>query len=255
MKTKNSHLLLCLVLMFALNGIAQAQQIMLNGKITFERKYNLLRDLEEQNADEEDNVWFEQMKKSLPKYKTDLFELTFSKKQAVYNTLQEDENPALRWYKTITEVSQKTVFDSDSTWANRTVYDKTYLIADSISKPIWKLTGEYREIAGYTCRRATTILYDSVYVIAFYTDAIPLSGGPEFFSGLPGMIMGVVIPRMHTTIFATKVNTAVLTEADFVFKSKKKAVKVNREGYRNDLSSNTEQWGKYGNRFVLKALF
>lgn len=255
MKTKNSHLLLCFVLMLVLSGHAQAQQIMLNGKITYERKYSLLKDLEEQNKDEEDNVWFEQMKKNLPKYKIDLFELTFSKKQAVYNTLQEDENPMLRWYKTITEVSQKTVFDSDSTWANRTVYDKTYLIADSISKPIWKLTGEYREIAGHTCRRATTILYDSVYVIAFYTDAIPVSGGPEFFSGLPGMVLGVVIPRMHTTIFATKVNTAVLTEADFVFKSKKKAVKVNREGYRNDLSSNTEQWGKYGNRFVLKALF
>lgn len=255
MKTKNSHLLLCFVLMLVLSGYAHAQQIMLNGKITYERKYSLLKDLEEQNKDEEDNVWFEQIKKNLPKYKIDLFELTFSKKQAVYNTLQEDENPMLRWYKTITEVSQKTVFDSDSTWANRTVYDKTYLIADSISKPIWKLTGEYREIAGHTCRRATTILYDSVYVIAFYTDAIPVSGGPEFFSGLPGMVLGVVIPRMHTTIFATKVNTAVLTEADFVFKSKKKAVKVNREGYRNDLSSNTEQWGKYGNRFVLKALF
>ncbi len=255
MITKNSHLLLCFMLLFALNEITQAQQIMLNGKVTYERKYNILRDLEEQNKDEEDNVWFEQMKKSLPKYKIDLFELTFSKKQAVYNTLQEDENPMLRWYKNITEVSQKTVFESDSSWANRTVYDKSYLITDSISKPIWKLTGEYREIAGYTCRRATTILYDSVYVIAFYTDAIPLSGGPDFFAGLPGMILGVAIPRMHTTIFATKIITANLTEADFVFKSKKKAVKVNREGYRLDLSSDTERWGKYGNRFVLKALF
>jgi GLPGLI family protein len=255
MKTKNSYLLLCFVLMLVLSGFTHAQQIMLNGKITYERKYNLLKDLEEQNKDDDDNVWFEQMKKNLPKYKIDLFELTFSKKQSVYNTLQEDENPMLRWYKTITDVSQKTVFESDSTWANRTVYDKMYLIADSISKPIWKLTGEYREIAGHTCRRATTILYDSVYVIAFYTDAIPVSGGPEFFSGLPGMVLGVVIPRMHTTIFATKVNTAVLTEADFVFKSKKKAIRVSREGYRLDLSSNTEQWGKYGNRFVLKALF
>ena len=255
MKANNNHLLICFMLMLVGCFTVRAQQIMLNGKITYERKYNLLKDLEEQNADEEDNVWFEQMKKSLPKYKIDLFELTFSKKQSVYNTLQEDENPALRWYKTITEVSQKTVFESDSTWANRTVYDKTYLIADSISKPVWKLTGEYREIAGFTCRKATTIIYDSVYVIAFYTDAIPLSGGPDFFAGLPGMILGVAIPRMHTTIFAIKVNTAVLTEADFVFKSKKKAVKVNREGYRMDLSSNTEQWGKYGNRFVLKALF
>jgi GLPGLI family protein len=255
MKTKNSHLLLCFVLMIVLSGFAHAQQILLNGKITYERKYSIIKDLEEQNADDEENVWFEQMKKNLPKYKIDFFELTFSKKLLIYNTLQEDENPMLRWYKTITDVSQKTIFESDSSWANRTVYDKTYLVADSISKPIWKLTGEYREIAGFTCRKATAIVYDSVYVIAFYTDAIPLSGGPDLFAGLPGMILGVAMPRMHTTIFATKINTATLTEDDFVFKTPKKALKVNREGYRTDLSTNTERWGKYGNRFVLKAMF
>ena len=255
MKIKNKRVLFGLsVTLFLLQEVS-AQQIMLNGKITYERKYSIIKDLEEQNADEEENTWFEQMKKNLPKYKIDFFELTFSKKQLIYNTLQEDENPMLRWYKTITDVTQKTIFDCDSSWANRTVYDKTYLVSDSISKPIWKLTGEYREIAGFTCRKATTIIFDSVYVIAFYTDAIPLSGGPDFFAGLPGMILGVAIPRLHTTIFATNINTAALTEEDFVFKTPKKALKVNREGYRKDLSTNTERWGKYGNRFVLKALF
>ena len=234
---------------------AFAQQIMLNGKITFERKFSVLKDFEEQYKDEQQNSWYESRRKMLPKYKTDVFELTFSKKQAIYKTVLEDENPVLRWDKTITELTQKTMFDKDSTWANRTVYDKQYIVADSISKPTWKFIDEYREIAGYSCRKATTIIYDSVYIIAFYTDAIPLSGGPDLYAGLPGMILGVVIPRLNTTIFATKVANATVTELDFDFKIKRKSKLVNREGYRLDLFSNTERWGSYGERFVLKALF
>lgn len=234
---------------------ANGQQLMLNGKIQFERKFNALKSLEEDNDDEDDNEWLAQMKKTMPRYKVDQFQLTFSPNKTLYQTLQEDENPVFKWQKTVTDISQLTLFDKDSTWANRTVFDKVYQVADSISKPEWKLTGEYREIAGYNCRRATTILYDSVFIIAFYTDAIPVSGGPELFAGLPGMIMGVVIPRMHTTIFATKVEGATLIDADFTFKTPRKAIKVNREGYRKDLNESTNDWGKYGLRFVLKALF
>jgi GLPGLI family protein len=47
---------------------------------------------------------------------------------------------------------------------------------------------------------------DSIYVVAFYTDQIPVSGGPESFTGLPGMILGVALPYEHITWFATKVS-------------------------------------------------
>jgi hypothetical protein len=46
--------------------------------------------------------------------------------------------------------------------------------------------------------------YDSIVVIAFYTDEIIPSSGPESFGGLPGMILGLAIPKMHTTWYATK---------------------------------------------------
>ncbi len=247
---------LMLIYMVCFAGIGFAQQPLLSGRITFEKNFSVIKAMDaDKDEDDEDNTWYIEMRKKLPKYKTDIFQLNFNVKQTLYTTLLEDENPLLRWHKTITELSQKTVFEKDSTWANRTVYDKTYLVADSISEPVWKLTGEYREIAGFNCRRATTILYDSVYVIAFFTDAIPLPGGPDLFAGLPGMILGVVIPRMHTTIFATKVEAAALTDADFIIKFPRKPNLVNREGYRKDLSGNIERWGSYGNKFVLKALF
>jgi GLPGLI family protein len=244
-----------MILLLLLQTNTFAQQILLNGKITFERKLNVIKAMDEEREDDDDNEWYSEMRKKLPKYKTDVYQLNFNTRQTLYTTIQEDEHPMLRWQKTVTELTQKTVFGTDSTWANRTVFDKTYVVADSIMKPQWKFTGEYREIAGYNCRRATTILYDSVYVIAFYTDAIPLSGGPDMFAGLPGMILGVVIPRLNTTIFATKVESAALTETDFTYKRPRKAAVFNRAGYRNDIYTNTERWGSYANRFLLKALF
>jgi GLPGLI family protein len=60
-------------------------------------------------------------------------------------------------------------------------------------------------IAGFNCRKAVSTIFDSVYVFAFYTDEIMISGGPASINGLPGMIMGVTIPRLYTSWIATKV--------------------------------------------------
>ena len=50
----------------------------------------------------------------------------------------------------------------------------------------WKFTDEYRNILGYDCRRVNGIMQDSVYIVAFYTPQIPVSGGPgvdKWFAG------------------------------------------------------------------------
>ncbi|WP_437920875.1 GLPGLI family protein [Sphingobacterium sp. LRF_L2] len=79
------------------------------------------------------------------------------------------------------------------------------LTQDSLLDIKWKITNEYRDIAGYSCRRANGILLDSIFVVAFYTDEIPLSSGPAVFHGLPGMILGAAVPEQHYSIYATKV--------------------------------------------------
>ncbi len=71
----------------------------------------------------------------------------------------------------------------------------------------WKLFAEdITEIAGFKCRKARAILFDSVYVYAYYTDEITISGGPMNLYGLPGMILGVTIPRYRTSWIAIKVS-------------------------------------------------
>jgi GLPGLI family protein len=55
----------------------------------------------------------------------------------------------------------------------------------------WKLSpNETREFAGFMCRKATGVIFDSVYVFAFYTDEITVSGGPMGLHGLPGYDYG-----------------------------------------------------------------
>ena len=79
------------------------------------------------------------------------------------------------------------------------------LVKDSIRKITWKITDEYRDVAGFSCRRANAIILDSIYVVAFYTNEIHISGGPESFRGLPGMILQVALPHENVTWKATKV--------------------------------------------------
>ncbi|WP_270087521.1 GLPGLI family protein [Sphingobacterium sp. SYP-B4668] len=92
--------------------------------------------------------------------------------------------------------------------------DEKYILKDSLQQVTWRFTDEYRNIAGYDCRRVNGATTDSLYLIAFYTDQIPVDGGPVLTGGLPGMILGLVIPEMHINYWATKVdftNTPITT--------------------------------------------
>lgn len=84
--------------------------------------------------------------------------------------------------------------------------DQKYTITDSSNNITWRFTDEYRDIAGFECRRVNGATPDSLYIVAFYTDQIPVSAGPALTSGLPGMILGLAIPEMHIQYWATKVD-------------------------------------------------
>lgn len=80
-----------------------------------------------------------------------------------------------------------------------------FLVKDNMRQAKWRITDETRDILGYTCRRANGLVSDSIYVVAFYTDKIRVSGGPELFSGLPGMILQLNIPHENVSWTATKI--------------------------------------------------
>ncbi len=89
-----------------------------------------------------------------------------------------------------------------------------YLLSNPLRKIDWKIGSEIRKIAGFDCRKAVGKIMDSIIVIAFYSDEIIPSGGPESFTGLPGMILGLAIPRMHATWYATKLELIDISDKD-----------------------------------------
>lgn len=153
-----------------------------------------------------DGLYNEQPNKPASHFKNQLFSFEFASNKSIYRPEIDATNalPGL-----LDAVANQNIVYSDFNTrkyiGQKQIFEKTYLIEDSLRVAHWKITNDFRNIAGFNCRRATTIIMDSVFVVAFYTDEIMISGGPEGINGLPGMILGLVINRLHSSWYATKV--------------------------------------------------
>lgn len=160
------------------------------GRISYEKKINMQRSLAGLDIPD-------QALAQMEKYNISNWELLFNTKAALYR-MQKTDNGRQK-------SELYTHYDKNSRIIKRNIFDEFYLLTDSIPHTDWKITHDVRTIAGYECRKAITRISDTVYVVAFYTEEILPAGGPEGFTGLPGMILGLAIPRYNTTWFATKV--------------------------------------------------
>ena len=79
-----------------------------------------------------------------------------------------------------------------------------------------------------------------------------VSSGPESFSGLPGMILGLAVPRLHTTWFATKVELVEPTPVQLAPSQKGK--KASWMELSNDLNKAMKDWGKEAARILWTSL-
>jgi len=65
---------------------------------------------------------------------------------------------------------------------------KCFLIYDSFYK--WRVTSKTKMINGYNCFLATSEIRNGKNtVLAWFTDKIPISTGPMYYSGLPGLVL------------------------------------------------------------------
>ncbi len=205
--------LLFIIYISILNTAFSQQQFIQSGKIRYERKLGQFSLMESLHQGEE-NMFVEELKKVLPRIVTDSYVLDFNPETSVYRF--ENENSENKYFNSSLKPTEDAYiiqsFTDSMVVIRTTVFENKYLIKDSLTKYQWKITGELRKIAGFECKKAVTKISDSVVVVAFYTDEILVRGGPESFNGLPGMIMGIAIPRLSLTLFATKLelnNTGV----------------------------------------------
>ena len=93
---------------------------------------------------------------------------------------------------------------------------------------------------------------DSIFVVAFYTDEIVSTGGPESFQGLPGMILGVVIPKMYTNWYATKVELEQVKEAGIA--PPKKGKTTDYPVMEKTIQHSLKRWGKWGTKYIWQIM-
>ncbi len=216
-------------------------------KVEFEKTISvrqLMKDLQENDS------WYERNKDRYPVSMLSYYEFTGDTSRSLYKPGKDVPADPRVWYR---PVGDKNVVYNDyfkgTTISQKPVFEETFLLEDSLLNIKWKITSDVRTIAGYDCRKAIGILSDSIAVFAFYTDELLVTGGPEGIHGLPGMILGMGIPRLHSTWFATKVEVIDINMNKVVPATKGK--KTNRSGMMNQLSTLAKDWGSYGKKMII----
>lgn len=207
-----------------------------------------------QLAKDIDQEWYEWIKDKMPAANISYFDLIADTSQSLFKPGREVSEKK-QGFMDISETKNQvyTNFRTGKVNSLKPVFEETFLVEDSLARIKWKLTADTRVIAGFECRKAVGILDDSVGVFAFYTDEIMVPGGPESVHGLPGLILGMGIPRLHATWFATKVEVNGVNLST-VKAPTGKGKKTNKVELHQQLDKVLRNWGKYGGKMVVNFI-
>lgn len=204
----------------------QAQQK--QGMVTYERVTKL--QIHISGADES-------IQNMLPKERKDNFELTFGNNQSLWKQAEkemEDDggintgggNMQIRMIGSGTDDILYSNFDTRKKTEQREMFDKKFIIDDSLSQFKWKMTGETKTILNHNCMKATATqvskrmqmtmengtaqrkeIEDTSVVVAWFTNEIPVSAGPAEYQGqLPGLILEMDIANGRQTYRAINIS-------------------------------------------------
>ena len=224
------------------------ERFIVKGKIEFEKKVNMHKRMG-------DGMWAEQMKSKLPQFSTTYYDLRFNEHESTYRIGKDaGDDPWKKMWGGGDEDNDITYnnYDSGHTVTTKQVFEKLYRLDDSLLNIEWKITNDTRTIAGFECRKAVGRFFDTLYVVAFYTEEIVTPAGPGNYTGLPGMILGLAFPRFSTTIFATKVELTTLKPTELVAPSKGK--KIKRNDMYAQVKAATKNWGDDWQKYYWQAV-
>ncbi len=225
-----------------------------SGIIEFEKKVNMHAITKGQlgNPPEEYRLQeIAEFKKTTPQFKSLMSTLVFADNKSLFTPTPAGDYPNM--YRNPMGLQLNTIYadlNTNSLVQQKEIYGDLFMVKDSTRKITWRLTNETQEIAGYTCRRANGIMLDSVYLVAFYTDKIWFSGGPEAFTGLPGMILKLAIPHENIIWTATKVTAQTVSAGAIV--PPKKGTNITPKQLLEKLKVHMQNWGPVGD-YELKA--
>ena len=179
MKKTISKSLLFSIFFLAFGFVSNAQ--ITTGKITFERKTNLLKRFSDPNMVR----WLGEKNKT----RIDLFDLYFNDSMSLFVPQDIVGTDEFSWTTNRNTVYQNIKQQSRLSILN--VWGENLYVQDSLVNRKWKITDSKRKIGKYECRKAIWEVNDSTRIYAWFSDEIIPSVGPETFTGLPGAILGV----------------------------------------------------------------
>lgn len=233
-----------MTLLFAglcLTGLLQAQEPITDGRVVYRETQKLEIRLEGDAA---------QFAHALPKERSSRKVLLFNEDAAVYKNAKEggdaedlamEQGGAMVQIKMVEPDNQFfTNLKDQSTVEQREFMTRLFLIQGEQESGGWKISGEQKEIIGYPCQMATRMGTDSTLVEAWFCAEIPVSAGPQNFSGLPGLVLEVNINEGERTIIA---ETLEPLSAEEELIKPKKGKKVSREEFDQIVKEKMEEMG------------
>jgi GLPGLI family protein len=217
--------------------MVSANAQMKEGKIVYERKINMWKMITDP-----------EMRTRIPEFRTSEFELLFNDQASLFRTVPEDEAPdpfansgggggGPRFMFRMPETTTYTNIATQMQYESRPMFEKTFLIIDSLKPLKWKISEETKTIAKHVCKKATTtvtaqnvrigvgargmgrnsgdttnkpgaaITPKETEVVVWDTEDIAASVGPDNYSGLPGAILEVDMDNGANVTTATEVST------------------------------------------------
>lgn len=180
--------LLAIVLAASFPGWILAQE-KTEGIVVYEHKINMHKRMTD-----------ESMKAMVPEFRTMEMQLNFRDKESLYLPVpkEDDEsetgsNDNGNQVRVVIKTPQNEVYRNYA--ANEKIElqelaGQKFLIADTLSKQNWKITGETKQVNGYDCMKATMTSPETKQVTnVWFTSSIPVPHGPVTLGGLPGLIL------------------------------------------------------------------
>lgn len=200
-----------LLIVTLLCSMAVNAQLGTAGKITYERRTNLLKKFDDERM--------ASMFNEKNKIRIDNFSLFFNDTASTFVFMPPEQEDPMSW------ATMKNAVHQDLKNQHKTVqmdmWGTVLIVSDSLSKRVWKITEKTRKIAGYECTRAIWQKDDSTRIYAWFTTDIIPTVGPETMTGLPGAILGVATEDGGVVYFATKVELLTPTEVQMTLPKKK----------------------------------
>lgn len=109
------------------------------------------------------------------------------------NSSRSEEHNGLSTVISITHEYRETIYKdqgNDVMISNIMQGGSEYLMEEPLQNTTWTVIDEYKTIADFTCKKATATM-NGREIEAWFTSEVPISNGPSFYSGLPGLILEI----------------------------------------------------------------